>query len=148
VSRTGSFSYEVRARCEREDAVALLSTFARHSTLHPLIERVDELPPAADAVRSVAITDRLRWGPLRFRIRYRADVLEAGPGRVLTRARQRPRTTLVNDTVLEEADGVVTAAVTITLTAPTPLFRYAFGQAHSAHLALAERLTGALEGHG
>jgi len=44
------------------------------SQLHPLIVAVRERPPAAGALRSYAITDRLAWGPLRFRIGYQADV--------------------------------------------------------------------------
>jgi hypothetical protein len=143
--RTGRFTYRVTARCARDDVVALLSTFTRHSALHPLIEAVEEVPPAADAIRAYRITDRLRWGPIGFRIRYRADVLEAGPDRIRTRAVQTPRTTLLNDTTLREADGVVTADVAIELTAPSPLFRYAYRQARDAHLALASRLVAALE---
>jgi hypothetical protein len=146
VPREGAFDYTVRARCAAADAVALLSDFTRHCELHPLIVSVREETAAPGALRSFAITDRLRWGPLTVPITYHADVLVADPDEVVTVARQSPRTTVRNHTRLRTGpDGTVVIDVRITLTAPSPLFRYAFRQARAAHAELAERLRVALE---
>ncbi|MEU2613974.1 SRPBCC family protein [Micromonospora sp. NPDC007271] len=141
-----TFSYTVQARCTRTDAVALLSDLTRQGELHPLIVRVRQLPPRPGALASYAITDRLEFGPLHFPVTYQADVLIATEDEVVTVARQQPATTVRNHTRLrDEPDGVVRVDVEITLSAPAPLFGYAFRQARAAHLGLASRLGAALE---
>jgi hypothetical protein len=146
VSRTGTFDYSLTARCEPAQAVRLLSDFSLHDQLHPLIVKVERVPPEPGVLSSFAITDRLRWGPVTFPITYHADVLVAGPDEVVTVARQQPRTTLRNHTRLHpQPDGTLRIDVRITLTAPTPLFGYAFRQARAAHAELAQRLRTTLE---
>jgi hypothetical protein len=98
------------------------------------------------ALRSYAITDRLTWGPFRFPITYRADLLVRTEDRVVTVAHQRPATTVRNHTTVSpEPGGLVRIDVDITLSAPTWLFRYAFRQARAAHLTLASRIRTSLE---
>ncbi|MFC6022780.1 SRPBCC family protein [Plantactinospora solaniradicis] len=144
--RTGSFRYSARARCELADAVRLLGDVERQAELHPLIVRVRSRPSGPGILRSQLVTDRLTWGPLRFRITYQTDTLRVGPEEVEMVARQWPRTTVHNHTRLtREPDGLVRVDVEITLSAPAPLFPYALRQARAAHLALAARLPAALE---
>ncbi|MFG2051121.1 SRPBCC family protein [Micromonospora sp. NPDC048935] len=140
-----TFSYTVQARCTLAEAAAMLSDLTRQGELHPLIVRVRQLPPRPGAQASYTINDRLVAGPLRFRTTYHADVLSSGNDEIIMVARQWPATTVHNRTRLRaEPDGLVRIDVEITLTAPTPLFRYAFRQARAAHLALAARLGPAL----
>ncbi|MFC4022154.1 SRPBCC family protein [Micromonospora sp. GCM10011542] len=144
--RRDTFSYTVQARCSLAEAAALLGDLTRQGELHPLIVRVRQLPPRPGARASYAITDRLAAGPLRFPITYRADVLINDGDEIVTVARQWPATTVRNHTRLRaEPDGLVRIDVEITLTAPAPLFRYAFREARAAHLALATRLGAALD---
>lgn len=146
MARTGSFRYTARARCELAHARDLLADVERQAVLHPLIVRVRHRPPGPGVLRSQLVTDRLALGPFRFRTTYRADTLRIGPDEVVFVARQWPRTTVHNHTRLSrEPDGQVRIDVEITLTAPTPLFGYAFRQARAAHLVLAERLPAALQ---
>ncbi|MFJ6196137.1 SRPBCC family protein [Micromonospora sp. NPDC092111] len=144
--RRESFSYTMRARCSRADAVALLSDLARQEELHPLIVRVRRLPARPGALASYAITDRLELGPLRFPITYQADVLVAGDDEIVTVARQQPGTTVRNHTRIREEGDLLRIDVEITLAAPAPLFGYAFRQARAAHLGLAARLGAVLDG--
>ncbi|MEV4756382.1 SRPBCC family protein [Micromonospora sp. NPDC049559] len=144
--RRGSFRYTIQAHCELADAVALLSHFDRQAALHPLIVRVRELPAPPGVLRAYRINDRLAVGPLRFRTSYRADVLRATEDEVVSVARQWPSTRLENNARLRrEPDGLVRVDVEITLSAPAPLFPYAFRQARTAHLALATRLRETLD---
>ncbi|MFC5922329.1 SRPBCC family protein [Micromonospora vulcania] len=144
--RRDTFSYTVQARCSVADAAALLGDLTRQGELHPLIIRVRQLPTRPGARASYVINDRLEAGPLRFRTSYRADVLINDADEIVMVARQWPATSVRNHTRLRaEPDGLVRIDVEITLTAPAPLFRYAFGQARSAHLALATRLAAALD---
>ncbi len=140
-----TFRYAIQTRCVLADALRLLADIERQRDLHPLIVRVQPRSPRAGALRSYTVTDRLTWGPLRFRINYQADVLRVAEDEVVTVAQQWPGTTVRNRTRLHrEADGLIRIEVEITLRAPRPLFRYAFRQARAAHLALASRLSTAL----
>lgn len=144
--RRDTFSYTVQARCSVAHAVALLSDLTRQGELHPLIVDVRQLPPRPGALASYAISDRLVAGPLRFRTTYQADVLTIEDDEIVMVARRWPATTVHNHTRLRaEPDGLLRVDVEITLSAPAPLFRYAFRQARAAHLALASRLGPALE---
>ena len=93
------------------------------------------------SLRTYRITERLSLGALHFRVSYLADILEVEAARVVTVARQRPRTVVRNVTELVDADdGTVAAHTTITMTAPAILFGYAFRQLRIAHDGLGERL--------
>ncbi|MEU5567771.1 SRPBCC family protein [Micromonospora musae] len=144
--RRDSFSYSVQARCSPSDAAALLGDLDRQGELHPLIVRVRRLPPRSGARASYTVSDRLTAGPVRFRVRYQADVLVQAEDEIVTVARQWPATTVRSRALLHtEADGQLRIDVEITLAAPALLFAYAFRQARSAHLTLANRLAGALD---
>ncbi|GAB7051861.1 hypothetical protein JCM9534A_69870 [Catenuloplanes indicus JCM 9534] len=121
--------------------MALLADLTRQGELHPLIVAVRTDAPRAGAIRSYTITDAMRWGPLRFRIRYRADIVGESGTALDTVARQSPGVTVRNrTTVTAEDDGRTRIDCHVTLTAPTPLFAYAFTQARRAHRELAARL--------
>ncbi|HEX6968641.1 MAG TPA: SRPBCC family protein [Micromonosporaceae bacterium] len=145
--RQDAFRYTVRARTTPATASAFLSDLTRQAELHPLIVRIERRAPRPGALAGYVITDRLAWGPVRFPVTYRADVLRANEDEVVTEARRWPRTTVRNHTRLyrEPSDDEVRIDVEITLVAPGPLFGYAFRQARSAHLALADRLGPAIE---
>ena len=146
--RSGSWEYDVEATCRPEQAMALLSDITRQGELHPLIVDVKELPPADGALRSYAITDKLKLGPLPFRITYYADTLSVTEDEIVTVARQRPRTTLRNRTTVRPAGSGTHVHVEVELTAPRLLFAYAFREGRKAHLALAERLRQVLSAQG
>ncbi|GAA5200385.1 hypothetical protein GCM10023322_78150 [Rugosimonospora acidiphila] len=145
--RRGGFSYDVRARCRLDEAVALMADVPRIAAVHPLAVQARELPPPPGALRRTAITSRLALGPLRFHITYQADVLSVTEDEVVTVARQRPATTLRNHTRLrEDGDGEVHLHVEITFESPYLLFPYGFRQAQYAHRGLARGIKAVLEG--
>jgi hypothetical protein len=145
MARTGTFRYSVDAGVDRAAAIRLFSDFSRHAELHPLIVEVREVRPAPEGVvRRYKIEDRMPLGPFHFSITYTADVLRVAEDRIVTVARQRPATTVHNETRLSLVAERLRADVEITLTAPTLLFRYAFRQAERAHTEFAARLAKAL----
>ncbi len=135
MSRTGRFDYALDAPGTPATAVALLADPRRHPELHPLIVAVEQTDPG-----TFLITDSLPLGPLRFRIRYVAEVVTANDSAVVIVARQAPATTVRNETSVTAVAGGIHVAVSITLTAPTLLFGYAFRTARRAHAELAERI--------
>jgi hypothetical protein len=144
--RTGTFTYQVDAGSDPAAAIALFSDLSHHDRLHPLIVKVEPAAAPDGAIRRFLITDRMAVGPFRFPITYTADILSVTPDRVVSVARQKPSVTLRNDTRLTTVDSRVRADVEITLTAPAPLFSYAFSQARTAHLELADRIAELLAG--
>jgi hypothetical protein len=142
--RTGGFHYTARPRCTPAEAMALLSDLTRQGELHPLIIAVVPETPRPGAIRSYTITDAMRWGPLRFRITYQADILHEDGTTLDTVARQSPNVTVRNRTTVTARDDGTTIDCHVTLTAPTPLFGYAFTQARRAHTELAARMETAL----
>ncbi|MGW4461683.1 SRPBCC family protein [Micromonospora sp. NBC_01796] len=141
-----NFHYTVQARCSRADAVRLFADLSAQADLHPLIIRVEPRPARPGALRSYTISDRLAWGPFTFRTSYQADILTANEDEVVAVARQWPNTTVRNHARLSsEPDGITRIDVQITLSAPGPLFAYAFRQARTAHLALGSRIQATLD---
>ncbi|MDG4830472.1 SRPBCC family protein [Solwaraspora sp. WMMD1047] len=144
--RKGTFRYDIRARCEIGDAVALLADIPRLTSRHPLAIRVAELEPGPGTIRSVAVTSRLRLGPLGFLITYRADVVKVTADEVVTVARQKPATTLTNHARFRsEGDGTTHIDVRIDYESPTLLFPYGFGKARQVHRELAHGIKEILE---
>lgn len=136
--RRGTFRYDIRARCQIEDAVELMADMKRLTTRHPLAIRVAELEPRPGSIRSVAITSRLRLGPLSFLITYQVDTIKVTADEVGTVARQHPATTLTSHAHFrQEDDGVTHISVRIDYESPTLLFPYGFGKARYAHRELA-----------
>ena len=140
MSRSGTFTYTIEAPCSAATAVSLLGDLQRSGELHPLIQSVDVVARQPGAIASYRITDQLPLGALSMRIVYDADVIAITDTEVITVARQRPATTVRNETRVTESSSGVTISVTITLTAPALLFGYAFRTAHTAHLELGARI--------
>ncbi|MUM17059.1 SRPBCC family protein [Mycobacterium sp. CBMA271] len=136
LTRQGTYRYSIDVTCAADQAVALFSDIPRLVSVHPLVIGTQELPPAPDALRSYAVTDRLALGPLRFRVTYRADVLEADDRRVVTRARQSPSTTLLSRAQITAA-GVTHIDVDVTVTTLGLLLPYTLRTAKAAHLRMA-----------
>lgn len=138
--KTGSFSYEVRARCAPDQAARVLTNLAGHAGLNPLIVSVESVAPRHGGRRAYLIHDRLRWGPVTFPMTYRAEVLAESEREVVMLAVQQLRTTVRTVARIEPDAGGVLIRVTFTMTAPRLLFGYAMRQGHAAHLELAKRL--------
>ncbi|MFI5844310.1 SRPBCC family protein [Catenuloplanes sp. NPDC051500] len=138
--RTGDFHYTASPQCTPVEAMALLADLTRQGELHPLIIAVVRETARPGALRSYTITDAMRLGPLRFRITYQADILRQDDSTLETVARQSPNVTVRNLTTVSPDGDSTRIACHVTLTAPTPLFGYAFGQARRAHTELAARI--------
>ena len=91
------------------------------------------------------ITDQLQWGPLKFKIKYRADIVSVTQDTVHTEAYQSPGTYVTNITKVSPTDNGVTLRATVTLRAPSLLFGYAFEQAQSSHEEMLRRIKAYVE---
>ncbi len=138
--KQGTFEKEIFIRADAATVIRTIADYSQHHKIHPLIIKVERAPNAPPGVRRYFITDSLQWGPFRFKIKYRADILAVTEDTVHTEAYQSPGTYVTNLTkVTPKEDGVVLHE-TITLKAPDLLFSYAFQQANAAHEEMLKRI--------
>lgn len=146
--REGRFEWDIYLEKQPQEVLALLSDFNRHTLIHPLIIAVKQVEAPSGVLKRFLITDQIQWGPVRFKIQYRADILRITDSEVHTRAYQSPEITIDNLTrVIPEGTGS-RLKETITLKAPGVLFSYTFIQAKTAHQTMLKRIKTILESQG
>jgi hypothetical protein len=127
---------------------AFLADLHRHRDLHPLIERIEDLPPQPGRpdVRRYRVTDRMRLGPLAFRITYLAELEPFAPDLILGAAWQSPGVELrTRYRVSPSRGGGTLLHEEVRLKAPRLLIGYAHRQAEAAHRETLAKLKRLLE---
>ena len=108
--------------------------------VHPLIVSVEELSrdDLADGGyrQRYRVVDRVRMGPFRFQIAYRAQWDVPVQGDVLTEAVQSPGVRLRGTVSFEPIDGGTRLTERIRISAPRPLAGYTNREAVKAHVAM------------
>lgn len=138
--RQGTFEKEIFIHADAATVIQTIADYSQHHKIHPLIVKVERAQNPPPGVRRYFITDSLQWGPFKFKIKYRADIIAVTEDTVHTEAYQSPGTTVTNVTkVTPKGDGVLLRE-TVTLRAPDLLFSYAFQQANSAHEEMLKRI--------
>jgi hypothetical protein len=125
-----------------------LADLHRQRDLHPLIERIEDLPghPARPTVRRYRVTDRMRLGPLSFRIAYLAELDPFAPDLILGAAWQSPGVELrTRYRITPSPAGGTLVHEEVLLKAPFLLVGYAHRQAEAAHRETFARLKLLLE---
>ena len=128
-----TFEKQIHIRSDVKTVLAAVSEFSQHHKIHPLIVKVEQAEVPEGVLRRYFITDQLQWGPLKFKIKYRADILSLTENEVHTEAYQSPNTFVDNITSVTPAEDGVLLKEKVTLKAPSLLFDYAFKQAEAAH---------------
>ena len=144
----GTFEKEIFIQADVKTVLGVVSEFSQHHKVHPLIVKVEQAIAPAGVLRRYLITDQLQWGPFKFKIKYRADILSLTENEVHTEAYQSPNTFVDNVTrVTPATDGVLLKEI-VTLKAPDLLFNYAFQQAQMAHAEMLKRIKVFVEARG
>lgn len=138
--KQGTFEKEIFIQSDTATVVNVISDYSNHHKVHPLIVKVERAKEEPAGVRRYFITDSLQWGPFKFKITYRADILSVTEDTVHTEAYQSPGTFITNVTKVMPRDNGVLLRETVTLRAPDMLFGYAFQQANSAHEEMLKRI--------
>lgn len=71
-----SFEHEIFIRSDTRTVLQAVTDMTQSLSIHPLIIKVDEVPPSDEALKRYIITDSLKWGPFKFKLKYRVDVIE------------------------------------------------------------------------
>jgi Polyketide cyclase / dehydrase and lipid transport len=129
------FEESVDIRAPADLVHARLVDLHRHRDLHPLIERIDDLPsdPLRPAARRYRVTDRLRLGPFHFRIHYVAEIEAISSSEIRGTAWQTPGVEVRTHFRVTAAPFGARVREKAVLKAPWPLIGYAARQAKSAH---------------
>ncbi|MEP0807139.1 MAG: SRPBCC family protein [Chloroflexota bacterium] len=138
--RQGTFEKEIFIHADAATVINTIADYSQHHKIHPLIVKVERAADAPPGVRRYYITDSLQWGPFKFKIKYRADILAVTEDTVHTEAYQSPATYVTNITKVTPKEDGVLLHETITLKAPDLLFSYAFQQASAAHEEMLKRI--------
>lgn len=128
-----TFEKQIHIRSDVKTVLQVVSEFSQHHKIHPLIVKVEQAEAPEGVLRRYFITDQLQWGPFKFKIKYRADILSLTENEVHTEAYQSPNTFIDNITSVTPAEEGVLLKEKVTLKAPSLLFDYAFKQAEAAH---------------
>ncbi|GAB1471442.1 hypothetical protein MASR2M66_23200 [Chloroflexota bacterium] len=145
IMKQGSFEKNIFIKSDAKTTIELISDYSQHHKIHPLIEKVEHAADAPAGVRRYFITDGLKWGPFKFKIKYQADIISVTEDTVHTQAYQSPNTYIENITKITPAQNGVDLHETITMKAPNLLFNYAFQQAQTAHEEMLKRIKNYLE---
>jgi hypothetical protein len=143
--KQGSFEKEIFIESDAKTVIHLIADYSQHHKIHPLIEKVERASVEPAGVKRYFITDNLKWGPFKFKIKYQADIISVTEDTVHTEAFQSPDTTITNITRISPAPKGVTLHETITMKAPNLLFGYAFQQAQTAHEEMLKRIKSFIE---
>ena len=130
------FEQSIDIHAPPEVVHAFLADLHNHRELHPLIERIEELPTDArrPSARSYRVIDRMRLGPFSFRIAYVAEIESVPPDLVLGTAWQSPGVEVRTRYRVQRApDGGTHLREEVVLKAPLLLIGYAHRQAEAAH---------------
>ena len=138
--KQGSFEKEIFIKSDVRTVVDLIADYSQHHKIHPLIEKVERAKDEPAGVKRYYITDNLKWGLFKFKIKYRADIISVTENTVHTEAFQFPNTTVTNNTKITPAQNGVILHETISMNAPDLLFGYAFQQAQTAHEEMLKRI--------
>jgi hypothetical protein len=138
--KQGTFEKQIFIQSDVAAVVGVVANYSQHHKIHPLIKKVEQVQEAPAGVQRFFITDRLQWGPFKFKIKYRADIISVTQDTVHTEAYQSPGTYITNITKVTSTQNGVTLHETITLKAPDLLFGYAFQQAQTAHEEMLKRI--------
>lgn len=143
--KQGIFEKKIFIKSDVTSVIRVISNYDQHHKIHPLIEKAERADQSPAGVQRFFITDRLKWGPFKFRIKYQADIISVTADTVHTQAYQSPNTHVKNISRVTPAQGGVILQETITMRAPNLLFGYAFKQAQAAHEELLKRIKAFVE---
>ena len=143
--KQGAFEKEIFIKSDAKTVINLIADYSQHHKIHPLIQKVERSKDEPAGVKRYFITDSLQWGPFKFKIVYRADIIAVTEDTVHTEAYQSPGTYVTNLTKITPKDDGVVLHETITMKAPDMLFGYAFKQAEAAHEEMLKRIKAFIE---
>lgn len=143
--KKGTFEKEIFIESDAPTVINVIADYSQHPKIHPLIVKVERAKDEPAGIKRYYITDSLKWGPFKFKIKYRADIISVTEDTVHTEAYPSLGTFVKNITKVTPQGTGVRLHETITMKAPDMLFHYVFQQAREAHEEMLKRIKNFVE---
>ena len=143
--KTRNFEKEIFIQFDAATVIDVIVDYSQHPKIHPLIIKVERAKDEPAGVKRYIITNSVKWGPFKFKIRDRADIISVTEDTVHIRTYQPPWTFITNLTKITPQGSGVLLHETITMRAPDMLFEYICQKAKAAHAEMLERIKGFVE---
>jgi hypothetical protein len=140
------FSTEVTINVPAAEVGRFLLDFVNYAKIHPLIVAIEPARARPEHVQSAAderlspsprhyqVTDRLKWGPLSFHVRYKVSMTQAGAQALHFEVWQRPAVYLDNYTSWTSlAQGRTLLREQVSVNAPCVLLPLVLHTAQTSH---------------
>ncbi len=139
--KIGSFTKDIFIEADAVIVMGAISDYTQLHRFHPLIVKIQQAATAPPGVlKRYAITDRLFWGPLKFNITYRTDIISITANTLHSEAYQFPGTYISLISTVKSVKAGTMLSESFTLKSPRLFFRYAFRLAENAHIETLNRL--------
>jgi len=143
--KTRTFEKEIFIQSDAATVIDVIVDYSQHPKIHPLITKVEHTTDESAGVKRYIITNSVKWGPFKFKIRDRADIISVTEDTVHIKTYQPPWTFITNLTKITPQGSGVLLHEAITIRAQDMLFEYVFQQAKAAHAEMLERIKGFVE---
>src|SRR6185503_8632226 len=143
--KTRTFEKEIFIQADAATVINVIADYTQHPKIHQLIIKVERAKDEPPGTKRYFITEGRRWGPFKFKRKYRADIIFVTEDTVYTEAYQAPGTSVTNLTKITPQGTGVMLHETITMRAPDMLFEYAFQRVKAAHAEMVERIKAFVE---
>jgi len=143
--KTKTFKKEIFIQSDTVTVIGLIADYSQYPKIHPLIIKAERAKDEPAGVKRYFITGSLKWGPFKFKTRYRADIISVADDTVYTNVYRPPGTFVTNLTRITPQGSGILLYETITMRAPDMLFEYAFQKTKVTHAYMLERIKGFIE---
>jgi hypothetical protein len=143
--KTKTFKKEIFIQSDTATVIGLIADYSQYPKIHPLIIKAERAKDEPAGVKRYFITGSLKWGPFKFKTRYRADIISVADDTVYTNVYRPPGTFVTNLTRITPQGSGILLYETITIRAPDMLFEYAFQKTKVTHAYMLERIKGFIE---
>jgi len=146
--KKSDFVHEIVIHASLARLHAFLCDLHNYVPLHPLIESIQEIPPADEApdARRYRVVDRIPIGPFRLRTVYTAALQPVGDREVQGHASQSPGVRLHTIYTLEEVPSGTLLVERVSIEAPGILRHFVIVQARKSHEETLAKMKLLLEG--
>jgi hypothetical protein len=143
--KTKTFKKEIFIQSDTATVIGVIADYSQYPKIHPLIIKAERAKEEPTGVKRYFITGSLKWGPFKFKTRYRADIISVADDTVYTNVYRPPGTFVTNLTRITPQGSGILLYETITMRAPDMLFEYAFQKSKATHAEMLERIKGFIE---
>jgi hypothetical protein len=143
--KTRTFEKEIFIQSDAATVINIIADYTQYPKIHPLIIKVEGAKDEPTGAERYFITDSRKWGPFKFKSRYRADIISVTADGVHTEIYRPPGICVTSLTKVTPQGSGVLLHETITMRAPDMLFKYALQKSKAAQAEVLERIKAFVE---